>query len=176
MPGLRLGLGDTNLNVRAATRASQERVSRNHLGGVGNRQQRGNRQVVKRTSVVFLFPYLFKIAHPALNFADDVDRFSVLDETLYDWIYAHCLDAGVGIQRVSVAAEALVHGVFEKAMNENDIATSRRQRLECDLLGCQLRFSPSRQAMASSSTRTASSTGITGRASISKAGKVEQNL
>src|SRR5712691_5703424 len=36
--------------------------------------------------------------------------------------------------------------------------------VRCDLLGCQLRFSPSRQAMASSSTRTASSTAITGRA------------
>jgi hypothetical protein len=37
---------------------------------------------------------LFKIAHPALNFADDVDRLSVLDETLHDWIHAHCLDEG----------------------------------------------------------------------------------
>jgi hypothetical protein len=75
-------------------------------------------------SVVFLLPCFFKIAHPALHFADDVDRFSVLDETLHDWIDAHCLDAGVGIQRVGVAAEALVHDVFEKAMDENDIATS----------------------------------------------------
>jgi hypothetical protein len=39
-----------------------------------------------------------------------------------------------------------------------------------------LRLSPSRQAMASSSTRTASSTAITGRAWNSKAGYVEQNL
>src|SRR5712692_9185935 len=48
--------------------------------------------------------------------------------------------------------------------------------VRCDLLGCQLRFSPSRQAMASSSTRTASSTEMTGRAWNSKAGYVEQNL
>ncbi len=39
-----------------------------------------------------------------------------------------------------------------------------------------LRFSPSRQAIASSSTRTASSTAITGRTWNSKAGQVEQNL
>jgi hypothetical protein len=175
MPGLRLGLGDTNLNVRAATRASQERVSRNHLGGVGNRQQRGNRQVVNgRRS--FSFSHICSrsrtqnLTSPMMS----IDSRARRNPARLD----PCSLPGcrVGIQRVGVAAEALVHGVFEKAMNENDIATSRRQRLECDLLGCQLRFSPSRQAMASSSTRTASSTGITGRASISKAGKVEQNL
>ena len=55
-------------------------------------------------------------------------------------------------------------------------AIDQSQPGDSDLLGCQLRFSPSRQAMASSSTRTASSTAITGRACISKAGKVEQNL
>ena len=65
-------------------------------------------------AAVFLLPCLFKIAHPALHFADDVDRLSVLDETLRDWIDAHCLDAGVGIQRVGVAAEALVHRVLQR--------------------------------------------------------------
>ena len=58
--------------------------------------------------------------------------------------------------------------------------TARRQRMRRrhsrDPLGCHLSFSPSRQAMASSSTRTASSTAITGRAWNSKAGYVEQNL
>src|SRR5437762_1627765 len=48
-------------------------------------------------AAVLLLPGLFKIAHPAFHFADDVDRLSVLDETLRDWIDAHCLDAGVGI-------------------------------------------------------------------------------
>ena len=43
-------------------------------------------------------------------------------------------------------------------------------------LECHLLLSPSRQVIASSSTRTASSTAITGRAWNSKAGKVEQNL
>ena len=39
-----------------------------------------------------------------------------------DRIDAHGLDAGVGIQRVGVAAEALVHGVLQQAMNEDDVA------------------------------------------------------
>src|SRR4029453_10415486 len=39
-----------------------------------------------------------------------------------------------------------------------------------------LRFSPSRQAITSSSPRTASSTVMTGRASNTKAGSIEQNL
>ena len=39
-----------------------------------------------------------------------------------------------------------------------------------------LRLSPSRKAIASSSTRTASSMGMTGRASNTKAGSIEQNL
>src|SRR5665213_636042 len=39
-----------------------------------------------------------------------------------------------------------------------------------------LRFSPSRKAIDSSSTRTASSMGITGRASKTNAGSIEQNL
>jgi hypothetical protein len=39
-----------------------------------------------------------------------------------------------------------------------------------------LRLSSSRKAIASSSTRTASSMGITGRASNTKAGSIEQNL
>ena len=44
--------------------------------------------------------------------------------------------------------------------------------------GCSVHvpFSPSRQAIASSSTRIASSTGITGRAWNSNAGSIEQNL
>ena len=33
------------------------------------------------------------------------------------------LDAGVGIQRVVVAAEALVHAVLQQAMHQDDIAT-----------------------------------------------------
>ena len=41
---------------------------------------------------------------------------------------------------------------------------------------CQLPFSPSRKAIASSSTRTASITGTTGRASNTNAGSIEQNL
>src|SRR6266545_6765506 len=45
-----------------------------------------------------------------------------------------------------------------------------------DPLECYLPFSPSRKAIASSSTRTASITGTTGRASNTKAGRVEQNL
>jgi hypothetical protein len=41
---------------------------------------------------------------------------------------------------------------------------------------CQLGLSPSRQAITSSSPRTASSTVMTGRASNTKAGSIEQNL
>src|SRR5437867_8314665 len=55
--------------------------------------------------VALLLPCRFEIAHPALHVADDVDRLPVLDETLREWIDARCLDAGVGIQRVGVAAE-----------------------------------------------------------------------
>src|SRR5439155_2171478 len=60
------------------------------------------------------------------------------------------------------------------------IKGSRRgfTRRECDVIPfeCHLRLSPSRQAIVSSSTRTASSTGITGRASNTKAGQVEHTL
>jgi len=42
--------------------------------------------------------------------------------------------------------------------------------------GCHLAVSLSRQAMTSSSARTASMTGITGRASMLNAGSIEQNL
>jgi hypothetical protein len=45
-----------------------------------------------------------------------------------------------------------------------------------DALENHLRLSPSRKAIASSSTRTASMTGTTGRAWNSKAGNIEQNL
>ena len=44
----------------------------------------------------------------------------------------------------------------------------RREPLEC-----HVRFNPSRQSIASSSTRTASMTGTTGRASNTKAGDIE---
>jgi hypothetical protein len=45
----------------------------------------------------------------ACHFADDVDRLQVLDEILRDGINAHRPDAGIGIERVGAAAEALVH-------------------------------------------------------------------
>src|SRR5438477_12659601 len=50
------------------------------------------------------------------------------------------------------------------------------QQMRFDPLECHLLSSPSRKAIASSSTRTASMTGITGRASNTKEGRVEQNL
>src|SRR5689334_12336650 len=48
-------------------------------------------------------------------------------------------------------------------------------RVNCSS-SCHLRLSPSRKAIASCSTRTASMTGTTGRASNTKAGSIEQNL
>ena len=47
---------------------------------------------------------------------------------------------------------------------------------ECDAGELYLPLSASRKAIASSSTRTASMTGTTGRASNTKAGNIEQNL
>jgi hypothetical protein len=44
------------------------------------------------------------------------------------------------------------------------------------IVGCHFPLSPSRKEIASSSTRTASITGTTGRASNTKAGNIEQNL
>jgi hypothetical protein len=49
-------------------------------------------------------------------------------------------------------------------------------KTESNHLAFHLPFSPSRKAIASSSTRTASMTGTTGRASNTKAGSIEQNL
>lgn len=49
-------------------------------------------------------------------------------------------------------------------------------RMRDDVLRRYFSLSPSRKAMASSSTRTASITGTTGRASKTKAGSIEQNL
>ena len=72
--------------------------------------------------VVFLLPCLFEVAHPALHLADDVDRLPVLDQALRRRIDAHGPDAGVGIQRVGVAAEALVDAVLQQAVNEDDVA------------------------------------------------------
>src|SRR5208337_465903 len=73
-------------------------------------------------AVVFLGPCLVKIANPALNLADDVNRLSVLDEALRVRVDAHRLDAGIGIKRISVAAEALAHCVLQEAMNDDDVA------------------------------------------------------
>ena len=56
-------------------------------------------------------------------------------------------------------------------VSETETPPMRREPLEC-----HVRFNPSRQSIASSSTRTASMTGTTGRASNTKAGRVEQNL
>src|SRR4051812_31594706 len=56
--------------------------------------------------VFFLLPCRFEVAHPARHLADDVDRLPVLDQALRRRIDADGPDAGVGIQRVCVAAEA----------------------------------------------------------------------
>ena len=74
-------------------------------------------------AVVLLLPCRLEIAHPARHLADDVDPLAMLDQTLRDRIDAHGLDAGVGIERVGVAAQALVDGVLQQAVNEDDIAT-----------------------------------------------------
>jgi hypothetical protein len=75
--------------------------------------------------LVLLLPGLFQIAHPARHFADDVDRFPVLDETLRDGINAHRPNTGIGIERIGAAAEALVHRVLQQAMNEDNVATGQ---------------------------------------------------
>lgn len=67
-------------------------------------------------------------------------------------------------------------GHAESAQISYDPTQLNRQSPDVRPLLRHLRWSPSRQAIASSSTRTASSTGITGRTCISKAGKVEQHL
>jgi hypothetical protein len=58
--------------------------------------------------VVLVLPCSFEVAHRARHFADDVDRLPVLDQSLRRRIDAHRPDAGVGIQSVGAAAEALV--------------------------------------------------------------------
>jgi hypothetical protein len=52
----------------------------------------------------------------------------------------------------------------------------RRARTPAIVIASHLPFSPSRHAMTSSSARTASSTGTTGRASKTNCGNMEQNL
>ena len=72
--------------------------------------------------VVFLLPCRFEVAHPARHLADDVDRLPVLDQALRRRIDAHGPDAGVGVQRVGVAAEALVDVVLQQAVHQDDVA------------------------------------------------------
>src|SRR5215212_6217048 len=48
----------------------------------------------------------------------------MLDEALRRRIDAHRLDAGLGIQGISMPAEALVHGVLQEAVDEDHVAAS----------------------------------------------------
>jgi len=72
---------------------------------------------------------------------------------------------------ISIGGGAPFETLHEQTLAPEGAPPARR-----DPIGCHLPFRPSRQAITSSSARTASWTATTGRASISNAGSIEQNL
>src|SRR4051812_37617183 len=77
------------------------------------------------SALILLLPHLIEVTDPELNVANDVDSFSMLDEALRHWIYAHGLDASVAVKHISPAANLLGYRVLEESMDQNHIASCK---------------------------------------------------
>ena len=75
--------------------------------------------------LILLPPRLLEVAQPELNFANDVDGFVMLHESLRRRVDAHRLDAGVAVKCVGAAADLLAHRVFEEFVDEYYVTSGK---------------------------------------------------
>src|SRR3954451_10383065 len=103
-------------------------------------------------ALVLLLPRLIEVAQPELNVANDVDSFSMLDESLCRRIYVHSLDAGVAVEHIPAVPRAGPRGFgTARLVSRYSVWTMRftwrtaRGRPDfrpscCRLAGCGTRF------------------------------------
>ena len=70
-------------------------------------------------------PRFFQVAHPALRFANMLDRLGMLEVTLRRGIDPHRLHAGVGKERISMRAKRLADVVLEEAVNQDHVPAGK---------------------------------------------------